>query len=217
MCLNQDDFSLIFYVGFFFCLFPKCQLPAKHIIMISSTRYILIATKSAYPSQFWFWNICVHIQPIFMHDKGTTNSVLKLITISLMLSPSCLVGYQNAIRGVQKIVSAKIQGHIIARLIKKSCYKIIIGTKVKIVKHVLNIDDHTLRKSQMSTWHLLPNYFLLCIPAFCIFFSPSSSLPVWELGLEGILDPMINSIVSKFVLLSNFTEFSILPKGIIIN
>lgn len=98
---------------------------------------------------------------IFMHDKhhklGIKIHFDIFGTIPFLYSrtpPNCQMWGP-------KLVSAKIQGHIIARLIKKSCCKIVIGTKVKTVKHVLNIDDHILRKSQMSARHSLPNYSLL--------------------------------------------------------
>lgn len=77
-----------------------------------------------------------------MRDKHHKNSIQHLWSYPLLIHTA--EPHQNAICGVEKIALAKIQGHIIVRLIKKSCYKTVIGTKGKIVKHILSTDGHTL-------------------------------------------------------------------------
>lgn len=99
-----------------------------------------------------------------MHDKHHKLSIKIHFNIFGTIPLLCSRAPPKYQMWCPKVVSAKIQGHIIARLIKKLCYKIVIGTKVKIVKHILNIDDYTLRKSQMSTRHSVSNYSLLCFP-----------------------------------------------------
>lgn len=79
-----------------------------------------------------------------MHNKHYKLNIKTQFNIFDPIPPYTVEPHQNATCGVQKIVSVKIQGHSIARLIRKSCYKIVIGTKVKIVKHKLNIHNHTL-------------------------------------------------------------------------
>ena len=161
-------------------------------------QYILMTTKSVFPSQtvLIFRYSCSYtylMNSMFMHDKHHKNSVQHLWSYPLLIHT--VEPHQNAICGVQKI--AKIQGHIIVRLIKKSCYEIVIGTKVKIVKHILSTDGHALTEKGSNDQKALTSQLFFVPYSSPLFFFPHVPL---SLGLGGGLEPIINPIISKFML-----------------